>query len=701
MIHRGWFRVRHFCLFLILSGHMAYSGDGTVSLLKFAGTWALQTIGKVTGAVIAGHAAQQYNANNFDVNTGTFRIPRDISENRGVAVGLQNSPTYETPAAIKEQKEYDRLPREQQAAQSQKYWEEKSKDFTQRELDSWIKTEDSLNKNATEEANYRKRKGQTALAKDNEMRAKEYEATKAILEKEKADRQPRGHIVRQLSDGSLKKLLRNKKEELAFAQKELATQKKYWFPDEQKVADNEYLEKNLQGAIKQIEKEQQNRIPKAVTHVVSTAMVMTSKTAGTDNKTKTEKVPEGGKGSGSNQDPEKDPKNGKGPGAAAAVAAVAKNDNNRNKGNDTPKSPEPTKNKNVEAHREHEAKQFEANQKQMKEARKAERAQMNNDKQPFHEKGIEPKFPNNPGQKDHMFRDEAGHIKERTPNAEKVVLETIEAKNFTHVDQHGNSVYFKDNVNGNQVWAQVRPDGTVSNCGANKTPWPKNPITGINERPKGPKIEGPGVAYAVGAGAVGSLASESAKASNSQPFLSQSTIDKIKDERINPLVAEKIRDSSNPFQLPPPPADHKPLTFTVSPELKAITDRRMDNIKNMNLQDQVKEIMKPIPGMPTTITLPGTSSTFKPSGTGQSTPPVLSSPRPASLPSAPSSTPKASTMIASKHVIDNPKPASLPSAPRSSSSSSAPKPTYTSTPTTISSSGKTYTYNAPTTFKRN
>ena len=726
MIHRGWFRIRYLSLSLILSCPPVFTGDGTVSLIKTVGTWALKTVAKVAGAAIAGHAAQQYNANNFDVDTGTFGIPSAVTENRGLPVGLQNSTTYETPAEARAQREYDRLPREQQVAQSNKYWEDKSRDFTQRELDYWIKTEDSLIKSAQDEATYRKRKGQMDQVRDNETRVKEYEVTKGILEKEKANRQPRGKIIRQLSDGSLKKLLRNSKEELAFAQQQLAAEGKRWFPDEQKVADNQMIEKNLQVTINQIEREQKARTQQKTIHTASTAMVLTSKTAGTGKTTTTqmEKVPEKGKelpvyepeivdkvpavkgydlvggGKGPDRDPE-DEKIKKI--VTTATVGVAVEEAVRQ--TLTPTQPQPASN-SQQSFREHEAKQFEANQKQMKEARKAELAKMNNDRQPFHEKGIEPKFPDNPGQKDHQFDNRKGHFAERTPNAEKTVKDTIKAEHFDYVDEHGTSRYTAPQKNGDQVWAEVRPDGTIKNCGVNDIPWEKNPDTGRYIKPANWNKSDPGKYYGIGAGVGASLlTSDSNTQENSS--MSSETISKIKNESFNPLVAEKIRKSENPFTLPAAPKDSVSLV-SQSPEMKAIINKQAERYKSMTPEQIIKEVSKPMtsPLGSTTITIPsykptvstGIPSSFK---TGTSTPSVLSSTKtaPPMMPASRPSTPSTSTLTG-KVSAPSSKPASIPSAPRSSSSSSAPRITY-SAPTSTSTGGKSYITGGPTGFKRN
>lgn len=326
----------------------------------------------------------------------------------------------------------------------------------------------------------------------------------------------------------------------------------------------------------------------------------------------------------------------------------------------------PKTEKSLADHKNHEQKIYDDAQKRLKAERKAERAKLNNDRQPFHEKGIEAKFPDNPGQKDHMFADRPGHIKERTPNSEKVVLDTVEAGNFKRIDDFGNSLYARTHPDGNQIWVEVRPNGTIKNCGANEANFhcSLNPTTGRWEKPSGFPETGPGIAYVVGAGFLGgAMAGSEAKASEpaSNFKLSNATLEKL---GIKTEVVDRIKNDPNPLQLPSAPKESFSNTVETSPEMKAMVQHRLDSMKSLPAQEQFKEAMKPMVSAPK-LSLP--SGTTLPTKSGPTALPVLSG-------SAPKASPSAETVIAhhkASSSSSSSKTTNLPSASRSSSSSSS------------------------------
>ena len=57
------------------------------------------------------------------------------------------------------------------------------------------------------------------------------------------------------------------------------------------------------------------------------------------------------------------------------------------------------------------------------------------------------------------------------------------------------------------MWAEVRPDGEIKNCGVNDIPWEKNAVTGRYIKPANWNKGDPGKLYTIGAGTIGALAS--------------------------------------------------------------------------------------------------------------------------------------------------------------------------------------------------
>jgi RHS repeat-associated protein len=79
------------------------------------------------------------------------------------------------------------------------------------------------------------------------------------------------------------------------------------------------------------------------------------------------------------------------------------------------------------------------------------------------------KFPDNPGQIDHIFRDASGHMIEDTFDNRKLLTDTLSSRNFVKTDEFGNNWFARLLDNGTEVWVKVR-NGMIRNGGINPIP---------------------------------------------------------------------------------------------------------------------------------------------------------------------------------------------------------------------------------------
>ena len=89
----------------------------------------------------------------------------------------------------------------------------------------------------------------------------------------------------------------------------------------------------------------------------------------------------------------------------------------------------------------------------------------------------------------HIFRQKDGHLPD-TP-ANRKLLEDLANDPLAKigVDLYGNSWFAREDVNGNQIWVQVRGDRVI-NGGINNPPRLPDPKTGLAARmPKGRKAD--------------------------------------------------------------------------------------------------------------------------------------------------------------------------------------------------------------------
>ena len=79
------------------------------------------------------------------------------------------------------------------------------------------------------------------------------------------------------------------------------------------------------------------------------------------------------------------------------------------------------------------------------------------------------KFPGNPGQTNHIFRDAAGHMTQDTPANRQVLIDTVSPDNLVKVTEKGVEFYARLLGNGTEAWAEVYKN-VISNGGVNQTP---------------------------------------------------------------------------------------------------------------------------------------------------------------------------------------------------------------------------------------
>ena len=79
------------------------------------------------------------------------------------------------------------------------------------------------------------------------------------------------------------------------------------------------------------------------------------------------------------------------------------------------------------------------------------------------------KFPDNPGQINHIFRDAPGHIIDDTFDNRKLLTDTLSSRNFVKTDEFGNNWFARLLDNGTEAWVEVR-NGMIRNGGINSIP---------------------------------------------------------------------------------------------------------------------------------------------------------------------------------------------------------------------------------------
>jgi hypothetical protein len=79
------------------------------------------------------------------------------------------------------------------------------------------------------------------------------------------------------------------------------------------------------------------------------------------------------------------------------------------------------------------------------------------------------RFPENPGQIDHIFRDAPGHLIDDTFDNRQLLQNAVSSENFVRTDQWGNQWFARLLEDGTEVWVKVR-NGVIQNGGVNQVP---------------------------------------------------------------------------------------------------------------------------------------------------------------------------------------------------------------------------------------
>jgi uncharacterized protein RhaS with RHS repeats len=69
----------------------------------------------------------------------------------------------------------------------------------------------------------------------------------------------------------------------------------------------------------------------------------------------------------------------------------------------------------------------------------------------------------------HIFRDDAGHLREDTPENRALIEDTVKPQNYVRTGGGGEDIYRQDLEDGTQSWAKVYR-GKITNGGLNKVP---------------------------------------------------------------------------------------------------------------------------------------------------------------------------------------------------------------------------------------
>ncbi len=95
------------------------------------------------------------------------------------------------------------------------------------------------------------------------------------------------------------------------------------------------------------------------------------------------------------------------------------------------------------------------------------------------------RFPTNPAQTKHIFRDASGHLADTLANRQLLQDTANNPDNILGTDRFGNTWASQTLPDGSQVWVRSR-NGIINNGGVNATPKTFNPNTGLN-RPTPPR----------------------------------------------------------------------------------------------------------------------------------------------------------------------------------------------------------------------
>jgi hypothetical protein len=93
------------------------------------------------------------------------------------------------------------------------------------------------------------------------------------------------------------------------------------------------------------------------------------------------------------------------------------------------------------------------------------------------------RFPKNPDQAKHIFRNAKGHLENDTFENRKMFLDvTNDSQNFMGKDGNGVEWYNKINEDNSQIWVKVK-NGSISDAGVNTVPRVWDSTTGYSKNP--------------------------------------------------------------------------------------------------------------------------------------------------------------------------------------------------------------------------
>jgi hypothetical protein len=648
MSSRIRFQISYFSIALILPFQIqSFDGRTTVSFAKSVGKWALSTAEKIAGVAIASASNVPYNP--FDSHTGVCGdIPNSVTDSRGAPTGTQS--TYYEP-------HQEKMTSKQTIQVHVEYTQNRAKDWTLKELDKELIERSVI---------WQKGK----FDGENDLSQKINKAEMDALQVERNNRKPCHTYVPTMTDSDLDKYQKELEYKLEDAQQFLKeVSKPDWFGRKPNTRVEENQVDILNNMLDRVKTEKTNRLNKSAIHTVSTAMVLTSKTTGTE-KTQTiksELAPQGGDAGGApDPDPDKDPKKGASVGAVAGAGAVKvtrehMSGSGENHSSNSSTRHEDPKTKGLEEFRAHEQKVFDDAQAKIQKSRE-EKPFKKEPKAPDPEKHQPPhitkkplEYDDRPAKRDHIFDDRPAHVQQDTPNARRIFDECVQnPANYLGQNKAGNFVYSGTNsTDGRQIYVYVR-DGKVVDAGSSSVHWTKEQY--LDLAPK-PRDRGDSTFYTIaGGGAAGTLLSDNTHAkASSMREISPEVLSQIKSGKLDPLVTERIRTDPNPF--PAAPKEHLTVNSRMqSPEMKALVNKQKEQLASTSHAAMSEVVSKPAP-----------------------------------IPSGPVH-PRASTMIAAKQVMNNAisNRSSGTSAPRSSSSNSIS--TRVSFPTSRSSSSSRGTY---------
>jgi filamentous hemagglutinin len=93
------------------------------------------------------------------------------------------------------------------------------------------------------------------------------------------------------------------------------------------------------------------------------------------------------------------------------------------------------------------------------------------------------RFPKNPSQSKHIFRQKGGHLTVDTFANRKIFLDVAnDRRNYQGADKYGVGWYSKTNSDGSQIWVKVK-NNVICDAGVNKTPIVWDRETGYSKNP--------------------------------------------------------------------------------------------------------------------------------------------------------------------------------------------------------------------------